>query len=587
MSLRNSKKYILIFSFLLVSACTSSPPPKPENNQAGSYDYVIEYMDWYIKNKMDEEDIVGLSVALVDDQKVVWKKGFGYADKENEIKATPDTRYRAGSISKVFTAMAVMKLVEQGKMDIDAPLVTYLPAFSIKSRFGSTEGITPGTIMTHHSGLPENLIDGMWVKEPVYFDYVLDEIKDDYVCYRPNEILSYSNLGFTLLGLSVEKLSTQEYSDFLEEILLEPLVMKSSGFAAGLSGVMSSKSYSDGEAVYEQPLRDIPAGGLNTTVSDLARLAMMINNDGYISNKKILSAESIDRMFTVQNSDVPLDLGEQIGLSWFISNDILNDELVYGHGGTTIAHNSSFFVAPESKLAVVVLANSDSADAIGISEKLLQLAWQAKTGKKYIEPQLPVIEKELNFSGTYSTPIGKVGIEGVSSETFKVVTDIGSFKLYKRQDGRYKLKYLLFGFIPLSFEDLDEVGFSLETVDGHELIVVDVDHHRFLAGEKVLATPIASGWKQRLGNYELLNQIEPEGYQIDNLELKIEDGFLVAHISMANSDDASFILKTLNSTEAILAGMGRGFNETIRVAHDESNTEILMYSGLRFLRKAD
>jgi CubicO group peptidase (beta-lactamase class C family) len=165
-----------IYSIALITllpifiGCTTSKAPKvPQNIEKGDYTHVKEYMRWYIKEQMEKHDIVGLSIALVDDQTIVWQEGFGYEDKKNKIKATPKTRYWAGSITKLFTAMGTMKLVEEGKVDIDKPFKTYLPEFSIKSRFGSTDDITPRTIMTHHSGLPGDWLDGMFSLNPTNY----------------------------------------------------------------------------------------------------------------------------------------------------------------------------------------------------------------------------------------------------------------------------------------------------------------------------------------------------------------------------------------------------------------------------------
>jgi len=224
------KVLINILMILTLTACATTPPKAPEIQKKGDYTYVKDYMTWFIQKEMKDKGIVGLSVALVDDQRIVWQKGFGYADRENKIAATPQTVYRAGSISKLFNAMAVMKLVEAGKMDIDQPLSTYLPEFSINSRFGSIDGVTPRTIITHHSGLPSDWIDGMWGENPMPFTRLVQVIKDEYVAYPPNTVMSYSNLAVTLLGHGVQRVSGQPYDQFIDQSLLEPMGMNDSRF---------------------------------------------------------------------------------------------------------------------------------------------------------------------------------------------------------------------------------------------------------------------------------------------------------------------------------------------------------------------
>ncbi|MCB4781788.1 MAG: beta-lactamase family protein, partial [Sulfurovum sp.] len=353
------KKIPLIASLAFLVGCTSTPEPKLFHSEADKYAYVKEYMRWYIKEQMNDKDLVGLSVALVDDQKIVWSEGFGYADKEKGIKATPQTRYRAGSITKLFTDMAVMKLVEEGKMDIDKPFKTYLPEFSIKSRFGSTDNITPRNIMTHHSGLPSEWLDKMFSENPLPYTEHVNVIHDEYVATKPNTVFSYSNLGLTLLGHSVEKVSGIKYADVVKQTLFMPLDMKHSDLKMALSGENASKSYSKGKETKELSIGEVPAGALNTSVEDLAHLAMMINANGTYKNHQVLKASTLKKMFTVQNANVPLDVGFEIGLGYFIDSTLLGKkDKVYHHGGAVISQNAFFCVSPHSKLGVVVMSNN-------------------------------------------------------------------------------------------------------------------------------------------------------------------------------------------------------------------------------------
>lgn len=147
--------------FTLLAGCLNSPPPKPETKQPGNYEYTKDYIRWFTQQQMKKHNVTGLSLALIDDQRVVWAEGFGYADRANNIPATPETLYRAGSITKLFTATAIMQLVERGLIDLDQPVKTYLPEFSFKTRFPDTPPITIRHILTHHSGLPRDILRGM------------------------------------------------------------------------------------------------------------------------------------------------------------------------------------------------------------------------------------------------------------------------------------------------------------------------------------------------------------------------------------------------------------------------------------------
>ena len=148
--LTNRIASLIILIVILVLAGCSGAPVKPDQIIPGNYDYAKEHLSWLIRKEMKRNKVMGVSIAIVDDQKVLWAQGFGYSDAKNEIPATPETVYRIGSISKLFTAMATMKLVEDGQVDIDRPLKIYLPQFSVRTRFSDSGPITPRTIMTHH-----------------------------------------------------------------------------------------------------------------------------------------------------------------------------------------------------------------------------------------------------------------------------------------------------------------------------------------------------------------------------------------------------------------------------------------------------
>jgi CubicO group peptidase (beta-lactamase class C family) len=148
----------------------------------------------------------GLSIALVDGNQLVWAEGFGYADIYRRKKATADTIYRIGSISKPITASAVMQMAQNNQINIDKPLETYLPQFSVRSRFQATsKDVTIRNILSHHSGLPTDLRKGMWTDAPI--SSVTKQLQHEYLAYPPNMIFNYSNIGYTLLGHMLQEIS--------------------------------------------------------------------------------------------------------------------------------------------------------------------------------------------------------------------------------------------------------------------------------------------------------------------------------------------------------------------------------------------
>jgi len=576
------KKIPLIASLAFLVGCSTTPEPKPFHTEADTYAYVKEYMRWYIKEQMEEKDLVGLSVALVDDQKIVWSEGFGYADRENKIKATPQTRYRAGSITKLFTDMAVMKLAEEGKVNIDKPFKTYLPEFSIKSRFGSTDNITPRNIMTHHSGLPGDWMDRMFASNPLPYTEHVKVIKNEYMAYKPNTIFSYSNLAITLLGHSIEKVSGMKYAKYVDNVLLTPLGMKHSDLEMALKGEHASKSYIKGKLTNELPIGEVPAGALNTSVVDLAHLAMMINAHGKYREHQVLKHATLKKMFTVQNKSVVLDVGTEIGLGYLIDNALLGKkDTVYNHGGNTIAQNAYFCVTPHSKLGVVVMSNSAGIDAMDIANKLLTKAWEAKTGKKVEEKKKTTITKASDFEGIYATMLGKVKIQKERNDTYTAYSDSGTFKLSKTKEGTYKLKYKLLGLIPISNAVLDDFELYTDNIEGNHVIVATFKSNKFIAGVKVdKPTNIPLAWKSYEGHYKVLNNPEPKEWQIKDVEFTIEEGYPLIKAKVKSGQTLTKILKPINDTEAIIEGLGRSMQETIYMKDG-----VFHHAGLRFEKK--
>lgn len=197
----------------------------------------VVYVDWQslddyaaalIAREIAANNVVGVSVAVVSDQEIIWQQGFGYADRANAVKATPATVYRVGSLSKLINAVAVMQLHDAGRIDIDKSLTDYLPEFTIKRHFTDPSPITLRNILTHHAGLPGDIIGGMWSDNPQPFTEVISLLQDEYAPYPPNYIGAYSNIGADLLGAVVERVSGQNYVRYLDNCVLMPMGMSSS-----------------------------------------------------------------------------------------------------------------------------------------------------------------------------------------------------------------------------------------------------------------------------------------------------------------------------------------------------------------------
>lgn len=580
-------------------ASCAGAPIKPTSISLGDYEYTKRYVSWLIRKEMKKNDITGLSIALVDGQHVVWTQGFGYADKTNKVPATPETVYRVGSISKLFTATAVMQLAEEGKIDIDQPLRTYLPEFSVKTRFPDAGPITPRSIMTHHSGLPSDFIKGMWSKNAEPFTTVVDHIKDEYAAYPPNFIFSYSNLGMTILGHTVEKVSGRDFVSYMDDVLLRPMIMARSSFAPepDLKPFLS-KGYRDGKETEEAKLRDLPAGALQSNVIDLSKFMEMIFAKGRSGEHQILQPETLAEMLRVQNSDVPLDLTFRTGLGWALSGlgniDIKNAGPVAHHSGATLLFRSQLIILPEHKLGVVVLANSfTSGNTVSnVAIEALKLALEAKTGikqpeeKKPAESGKPLTPTDLQaYEGKYTTIMGLAKVTKKSDYLRAEFMD-KTFHLVPRSDGRLGLQYRLFGIFPIYLGKFDNVGISRASIMGHDVLIARLGDQELLVGEKLKPTTISSAWLRRAGEYEIVNRGD-DIVAIDKARLRYDGDLLLVEFAIPffSKEMNRYALTPVSHDEAVICGLGRGMGETIKVIMIDGK-EGLQYSGYQFKRRA-
>jgi CubicO group peptidase (beta-lactamase class C family) len=547
-----------------------------------------------IQAAVDGTGITGLSVALVDDQNIVWSEGFGFADKENGVEADPETVYMVASVSKLFTAAAIMQLADQGKIDIDQPLQTHIPEFSMKSRFAEADPITPRNLMTHHSGVPSNLTNGMVAYGDDQdgltrseFHNLVDDLKQAQVINSPNTVFSYSNLGYSLLGLAVERAAGQDFIAYMDEAILGPLGMNASSFTIKPNMKPHlSKEYLSGETQDRIWTRDISAATLHSSVEDLSRFMMMVFGEGELGGERILRSETLAEMLSPQTSDVPLDLGGQWGLGWWMVPlpGLEHAGVNAWHAGGDGMWNSLMVILPDHKLGVVVLNNSQE-DAGGANFQIaiasLQQALKVKAGIEPPAAEPPSVvmltaDEMLSYQGLYTTDVGWVTIRSDGTDLY--ADALGqSFKLLPHGEGRF------------SFEGVSpsDVQMVIKTVAGRTAmyligLVTDVSY-----GERIEPTSISQAWKDRLGSYEVANGKPGFLTFLADVELKLENDFLlISLIRTDTGEQIEFPVGPLSDDEAVILGLGqKNRGDSISVVEVDGE-EQLFYSGY-LMRKVE
>lgn len=581
---------------LLLAGC-AGVPERPAQLGRGDYSAVRRYMTDKVRHEMRRHDVVGLSIGLVDDQRVVWAEGFGHADKERGVPATADTLYRVGSISKLFTVTAAMQLAEQGKLEIDAPLTRALPQFSIRTRDGREPAITPRLLMTHHAGLPRDEAKGMWATHTGPFTDVVEAMKARDLAHVPGEMWSYSNVGMTLLGHAVQNVAGVPFADHLRMSLLEPLAMRESGFEPGLSDSPEmARGYRDGQRFEEPQLRDLPAGGLNSSVREMSRFISMVLAQGKVGHRRLLQPQTVAQMLTPQNADVPLDTGFHVGLGWMLST--LGTSTFQGagpvahHSGATVVFRAQTYLLPEHRLGVVVLSNSSNAQDVvdRIANETLALALEAKTGLRQpkvdhpvpAEAEWPAQELEAHV-GDYATVAGHVRVlrkgQRLQAQAFG-----RRFDLVPRQDGQLGLRYAWLGLLPIDLGELGAIGVSRQRIAGRDLLVAQIGAQQLVAGQRVEPAADLSQWRERLGAYEIENLGDDHSF-MKRIRLVEERGHLMVELSSdeAPNEVRRQPLKVMSDHEALLLDRLADAGETVRVV-GQGQAERLEYAGYRLRR---
>jgi CubicO group peptidase (beta-lactamase class C family) len=319
-----------------------------------------------IHKLVHEQGVPSISVAVAKDGKVLWEEGFGWADRERRIRATPHTPYATGSTLKPMTATAIMALHERGKLNLDAPIEDYIGPLQLKSAGGEKSQATVRRVLSHTAGLPLYYYFYPEGQVPMTPQQAVDRY--GFVVYPPGKQYFYSNLGFGLLGEAVARTSGRKFGEFLQSEVFEPLGMQRTG--VGLTAPWANQV----AARYDMKHRPIPtytqditgAGDAHSSAHDLLRFGMFFVGTPLPGQKQVIRPETIRLMHTFAG---PANTLDRYGLGWF--TDEHHGFRRVHHGGYTSGVLTQFALYPDERLAVVVLANQYNGDLPKVTDEIV------------------------------------------------------------------------------------------------------------------------------------------------------------------------------------------------------------------------
>jgi D-alanyl-D-alanine carboxypeptidase len=326
----------------------------------------ISRIDSISAAELAKDNIGSVTVGVVSGSKLVWSKSYGYADMEKKIPADQDTIYRIGSITKQFTGVMLLQLVEQGKVKLSDSVEKYFPEISkVQGRLPGAPAITLVELATMTSGLdrePANL--PTYVKGPVsdWENVLISALPHTKYAFEPDTHYFYSNIGYAILGAAISRAAATKYTTYVQDMIFKPLEMTHSAFEASPAIRQHlSKGYEvgrDGAIDSSTPEKEhdgrgykVPNGAMYTTVGDLAHFVAFELGE---SSSNLLKKETQeDNYKRVNSSNGNLSSGYGIGFQL----DRKGERVFLGHGGSVAGYRAEAHVDRQSKAGVIVLRN--------------------------------------------------------------------------------------------------------------------------------------------------------------------------------------------------------------------------------------
>lgn len=416
------RRLALLLAILLALLLVPIPLPADDKPPA-KYAAAVEALERWLAEEVAAKKLPALSIALVDDQTTVWSHGFGWQDPQAKAPATGDTVYRVGSVSKPFTTLLLMILVEMGVIDLDAPVQDYLPDFQPINKTGKK--ITLRQMVSHRSGLVRESPVGNYFDETgPSLAATVKSINGTDLVYEPEAKTSYSNAAVATVGYLLERTQKEPFAQLIGRRLLAPIGMNDSSYdppPALRQRMAKALMWSYVGREFPAPTWDLgmaPAGSLYSTANDQAKFLKFLFAGGKTADgKQLLKRETLEKMWQIQFAKKDDKTG--FGLSFLVSE--FEGKRRIGHSGAVYGFATELAALPDEKLGVFVSAARDVSNAV--TRRAADVALRHMLAVRAGKP-LPAIERT-----------GPVGKELARSLAGRYQAGDKTIELYQR-DGR-------------------------------------------------------------------------------------------------------------------------------------------------------
>lgn len=378
-----------------------------------------------IQTEMQGQNVNGMAVAIVHHGQVVFEQGFGVRDRETNAPVTTQTLFRIGSTTKPLTVIALMQLVESGQLDLDTPVIHYLPQFQVNPN------ITVRQLLSHTAGLAD-------AAEP-FGRTDSDALQDNVARFNPQStftspgtVFSYANPGFNIAGAILETITQSSYPRYMEEQLLPKLGMTRTLFNPSLVltypvAIGYQPTPRGMEVVRPTPdnAAEAPAGLAYSSAQDLSKLLLFLLQDGVVAGRSVLSKQSVQMMKTPVLGNPALQLSYGLGLIISETNGVK----MIGHGGEIPGYSTTLETFPEHNLGIVILTNRSGFDPKGILTTVRE-AWLNQP-----EPEQPA-PMQLD-EGALKAYVGQYRLSTATNPSMGTLSiSLGNGVLYRKVEGQ-------------------------------------------------------------------------------------------------------------------------------------------------------
>lgn len=484
-------------------------------------------LEGMIRSAMRRHGIAGMSAVVVSGDTRLLEAGYGFADRSRRIPVTPETLFPLASVTKLFTATAVMQLVEQGRVDMDSPVSRYLPELAQPGKTAprttapvtTAPGPTVRQLHTHHGGLPGNIMEGFELlrPDPTRFREVQRLLGGTPPACAPDTVFAYSNSGYSLLGCLVERASDTGYTDFVTRGILGPLGMsRTRFFLSPADSEGTAMGYEGSRQVPVYPMRDIPAGALMSSGEDMEKFMGFVFDRGRAG---VLGRAAFTEMTSRQNAGASLDGDFSIGLGYWLIRPFPVEDAFACHAGDQPPFHTILVTIPERWIGVFLAANSsrDSSALIPLAIELVRAAYSWQTGKPVEDPpvprKVPLNQATLEgLAGRYASPMGLIEVQPRGGRLLTRALGL-PLELVPREDSSFTAELSLLGLLAVPLRPLRSFRFAAFETGGHSYLRISA--LGILAGvaERMPQGEVSLAWKARAGSYQIVPRGENTNYR--------------------------------------------------------------------------